>query len=197
MAYASYIMWLLATPVVLIFGRQFFIGAWKQARHGTANMDTLVALSTGIAYLFSVFNTLYPRYWTDKGLSADVYFEASAVVITFILLGKLLEEHAKANTSSAIKKLIGLQPDKVIRLKADKTEEIILQADVQVNDALLVRPGEKIPVDGSVLTGSSFVDESMISGEPIPVEKTVGNKVLAGTINQKGKISKLVMPYYK
>ena len=189
MAYASYIMWLLATPVVLIFGRQFFIGAWKQARHGTANMDTLVALSTGIAYLFSVFNMLYPRYWTDKGLAADVYFEASAVVITFILLGKLLEERAKANTSSAIKKLIGLQPDKVIRLKADKTEEIILLADVQVNDALLVRPGEKIPVDGSVLTGSSFVDESMISGEPIPVEKTVGNKVLAGTINQKGSIT--------
>ena len=189
MAYTSYIMWLLATPVVLIFGRQFFIGAWRQARHGTANMDTLVALSTGIAYLFSVYNTLYPQFWTSRGLSADVYFEASTVVITFILLGKLLEERAKANTSSAIKKLIGLQPDKVVRLKEGKTEDIISLADVQVNDTLLVRPGEKIPVDGSVLTGSSFVDESMISGEPIPVEKTAGNKVLAGTINQKGSIT--------
>ena len=189
MAYTSYIMWLLATPVVLIFGRQFFIGAWRQVRHGTANMDTLVALSTGIAYLFSVYNTLYPQFWTSRGLSADVYFEASTVVITFILLGKLLEERAKANTSSAIKKLIGLQPDKVVRLKEGKTEDIISLADVQVNDTLLVRPGEKIPVDGSVLTGSSFVDESMISGEPIPVEKTAGNKVLAGTINQKGSIT--------
>ncbi len=187
--YATYLMWTLATPVVLVLGRQFFIGAWKQAGHGTANMDTLVALSTGIAYLFSVFNTVYPQFWTNKGLAADVYFEASAVVITFILLGKLLEEGAKANTSSAIKKLMGLQPDKVVRLKEDGNEEVISLANVQVNDTLVVKPGEKIPVDGNVLHGSSFVDESMISGEPVPVEKTAGTKVLAGTINQKGSFS--------
>ncbi len=108
--YANYIMWALATPVVLIFGRQFFFNAWKQTKHRSANMDTLVAISTGVAYLFSVFNTLYPQYWHSKGLHADVYFEAAAVVIAFILLGKMLEERAKGNTSSAIKKLMGLQP---------------------------------------------------------------------------------------
>ena len=182
---ANYTMWLLATPVVFVFGRQFFIGAWKQARHLTANMDTLVALSTGIAYLFSVFNTLYPLFWTSKGLQAGVYFEAAAVVITFILLGKLLEERAKSNTSSAIKKLIGLQPDTVTRMK-DGNEEIVSIAFVAVNDTLLVKPGEKIAVDGEVVTGDSFVDESMISGEPVPVEKVAGAKVFAGTINQKG-----------
>ena len=101
--YAGYIMWALATPVLIVFGRQFFVGAWKQAMHRSANMDTLVALSTGVAYLFSVFNTLFPAFWTNRGLEAQVYFEASAVVIPFILLGKLLEEKAKGNTSSAIK----------------------------------------------------------------------------------------------
>jgi len=100
--YANYIMWALATPVVLIFGKQFFINAWKQAKHHSANMDTLVALSTGIAYLFSVFNTLYPQFWTSRGLDAHVYFEAAAVVISFILLGKMMEEKAKSNTSSSI-----------------------------------------------------------------------------------------------
>ena len=184
--YANYIMWALATPVVFFFGRQFFIGAWKQAQHRTANMDTLVALSTGIAYLFSVFNTLYPQFWTSKGANADVYFEAAAVVISFILLGKLLEERAKSNTSSAIKKLMGLQPDKVTRINATHIEEVVPIADVVVNDVLLVKPGEKIAVDGEVVYGSSFVDESMISGEPIPVEKNAGAKVFSGTINQKG-----------
>ena len=184
--YANYIMWALATPVVFLFGKQFFAGGWKQARHGKANMDTLVALSTGIAYLFSVFNTLYPQFWTDRGTHADVYFETAAVVISFILLGKLLEERAKSSTSSAIKKLMGLQPDKVIRVNSGNNEEIIPIADVQVNDVLLVKPGEKIAVDGEVVTGSSFVDESMISGEPVPVEKNTGAKVFSGTINQKG-----------
>ena len=111
--YATYIMWALATPVIFIFGQQFFVNAWKQTRHRSANMDTLVALSTGVAYLFSVFNTLFPEYWHSKGLHAHVYFEVAAVVIAFILLGKMLEEKAKGNTSSAIKKLIGLQPKTV------------------------------------------------------------------------------------
>ncbi len=186
MSYANYIMWLLATPVVFVFGKQFFIGAWKQAKHLSANMDTLVALSTGIAYLFSVFNTLYAEFWTDKGMQAGVYFEAAAVVVTFILLGKLLEERGKANTSSAIKKLMGLQPDKVTKIDTNGNESIIPIADVQVNDVLLVKPGEKIAVDGEVVSCSSFVDESMITGEPVAVEKNAGIKVFSGTINQKG-----------
>lgn len=186
MPFANYIMWALATPVVLLFGKQFFINAWKQAKHGSANMDTLVALSTGTAYLFSVFNTLYPQFWTSRGLEAHVYFEAAAVVIAFILLGKLMEEKAKSNTSSSIKKLIGLQPKTVVKINEDATESIIKISEVKVADHLIVKPGDKIPVDGIVVSGSSFVDESMISGEPIPVEKKKDAKVFAGTINQKG-----------
>ena len=186
MPYANYIMWALATPVVLVFGRQFFINAWKQARHRSANMDTLVAVSTGIAYLFSVFNTLYPHFWHQRGLHAHVYFEAAAVVIAFILLGKLLEEKAKASTSSAIKKLIGLQPKTVtIVHHGGHTMEIPIE-QVKINDLLQVKPGEKIPVDGKVESGSSYVDESMISGEPVPVLKEKDSAVFAGTINQKG-----------
>jgi Cu2+-exporting ATPase len=184
--YANYIMWALATPVVLIFGRQFFIGAWKQAKHRSANMDTLVALSTGVAYLFSVFNTVYPQFWHSKGLHAHVYFEAAAVVIAFILLGKMLEEKAKGNTSSAIKKLMGLQPKKVTIVHDGGHQMEMPVVSVKVGDTLLVKPGEKIAVDGTVNMGTSFVDESMISGEPIPVGKRQGDKVFAGTINQKG-----------
>ncbi|MFT3910721.1 MAG: heavy metal translocating P-type ATPase [Ferruginibacter sp.] len=184
--YANYLMWFLSTPVILIFGRQFFINAWKQAKHRSTNMDTLVALSTGVAYLFSVFNTLYPDYWHNKGLHAHVYFEAAAFVISFILLGKLLEEKAKGNTSSAIKKLIGLQPKTVMIVHEGGHQMEMQIAKVKVGDTILVRPGEKIAVDGSVKSGNSFVDESMISGEPIPVEKKINDKVFAGTINQKG-----------
>ncbi|SHL49320.1 Cu2+-exporting ATPase [Chitinophaga jiangningensis] len=184
--YGNYIMWALSTPVVLVFGRQFFVNAWRQAKHRNANMDTLVALSTSIAYIFSVFNTLYPEYWHSRGLHAHVYFEAAAVVITFILLGRLLEEKAKSNTSSAIKKLIGLQPKTVTLIRSnDETIEVPL-AQVQVGDLLLVKPGEKIPVDGIVTSGSSYIDESMISGEPLPVLKEAEAEVFAGTINQKG-----------
>jgi P-type Cu2+ transporter len=184
--YANYIMWVLATPVVLVFGKQFFIGAWKQAKHQSANMDTLVALSTGVAYLFSVFNTVSPQYWHSKGLEAHVYFEAAAVVIAFILLGKMLEEKAKGNTSSAIKKLMGLQPKTVTVVHQGGHQMEVAVATIKVGDTLLVKPGEKIAVDGTLSTGKSFVDESMISGEPIPVEKKQGEKVFAGTINQKG-----------
>jgi Cu2+-exporting ATPase len=184
--YANYIMWALATPVVVVFGGQFFVNAYKQAKHRSANMDTLVAMSTGIAYLFSVFNTVYPQFWHSRGLMPHVYFEAAAVVIAFILLGKLLEERAKANTSSAIKKLMGLQPKSVMKINADGTEQSIAIEDVQLQDVLLVKPGDKIPVDGKVVEGNSYVDESMISGEPIPVLKEKGTDVFAGTINQKG-----------
>ena len=184
--YANYIMWALATPVVFIFGKQFFISAIKQAKHRSVNMDTLVALSTGIAYLFSVFNTLYPQFWISRGLEAHVYFEAAAVIISFILLGKMMEEKAKSNTSSAIKKLNGLQPKTVVKINKDGSEIVIKIAEVNEGDKLLVKPGDKIPVDGLVISGSSFVDESMISGEPMPLEKKKDATVFAGTINQKG-----------
>jgi len=184
--YANEIMWVFATPVVLWFGKDFFINAWKQATHHSANMDTLVALSTGIAYLFSVFNMLFPSFWLSRGLEVHVYFEAAAVIIAFILLGKLLEEKAKGNTSAAIKKLIGLQPKTITKIDGDGNEMETRIDEVSVNDIILVKPGERVAVDGVVLSGNSYVDESMLTGEPIAVAKTEGGKVFAGTINQKG-----------
>ena len=186
MPYGNEIMWAFATPVVLWLGKDFFINAWKQAKHRSANMDTLVALSTGIAYIFSVFNMLFMDFWHQRGLHAHVYFEAAAVIIAFILLGKLLEEKAKGNTSSAIKKLMGLQPKTVIVIEADGTERQKAIEDVNAGDIILVKPGEKIAVDGMVVSGNSYVDESMLSGEPVPVLKKENEKVFAGTINQKG-----------
>jgi Cu2+-exporting ATPase len=186
MPYANYIMWALSTPVILWFGRGFFINAYKQARHGSANMDTLIALSTGVAYVFSVFNTLFPQYWHGKGLHAHVYFETAAVVITFILLGKMLEEKAKGKTSSAIQKLMGLQPRTVTLIHEDGNQMEISVDMVKAGDLILVRPGEKIAVDGLVIRGTSYVDESMLSGEPVPVLKQEDEKVFAGTVNQKG-----------
>jgi Cu2+-exporting ATPase len=186
MPYGNEIMWLFSTPVILWLGKDFFINAWKQTKHGSANMDTLVALSTGIAYLFSVFNMLFMDFWHQRGLHAHVYFEAAAVVIAFILLGKLLEEKAKGNTSSAIKKLMGLQPKTVMVIQPDGTEKQVAIEDVHAGAIILVKPGEKIAVDGMVTSGNSYVDESMLSGEPVPVLKTENEKVFAGTINQKG-----------
>lgn len=185
MPYGNEIMWLFSTPVVLWLGRDFFINAWKQAKHRSANMDTLVALSTGIAYLFSIFNMLFADFWIKRGLEAHVYFEAAAVIIAFILLGKLLEEKAKGNTSSAIKKLMGLQPKTVVVIQTDGTEKQTAIDAVIPGDVILVKPGEKIAVDGVVISGSSYVDESMLSGEPVPVLKNENEKVFAGTINQK------------
>jgi len=184
--YANYIMWVLATPIVFWSGRSFFINAWKQIRHGSTTMDTLVSLSTGIAYIFSVFNTLIPGFWHSRGLHAHVYFEASGVVIALVLLGRLLEEGAKANTSSAIKKLIGLQPKTVFKVLASGETREFLISKVKPGDIILVRPGEQIPVDGKVTLGNSYVDESMITGEPVPVLKENDSEVFAGTVNQKG-----------
>ena len=175
----------LTIPVLFWFGRSFFINAFKQARFAKANMDTLVALSTGMAFLFSVFNTLFPEFWLSRGIEPHVYYEAATVIITFISLGKLLEERAKSNTSSAIKKLMGLQP-KTLKIIEDGEEKEIPISEVQVGQTILVRPGEKIPVDGEVSKGSSYVDESMITGEPVPVQKSKEAKVFAGTVNQKG-----------
>ncbi len=184
--YANWIMMALTVPVIVFFGKRFFVSAVNQLKHKTTNMDTLVALSTGIAFLFSFYNTVNPQFWLSQGLEAHVYYEASAAIITFILLGKLLEEKAKSNTSSAIKKLIGLQPKEVIQILEDGTEKVISIKEVRVGDILLVKPGDKIPVDGTVVSGSSNVDESMISGEPIPVQKIKSEPVYAGTINQDG-----------
>ena len=185
MPYANWIMFAFSLPALVFFGRDFFINAFRQARHRKANMDTLVAMSTGVAFIFSTFNTIYPAYWHQRGLHPHVYFEASVVIIGFILLGKLLEERAKGQTSSAIKKLIGLQP-KTVQVIREGREQTLPITEVQIGDLLLVRPGEKIAVDGSVTEGSSFVDESMLNGEPLPVEKRVKEPVFAGTLNQKG-----------
>ncbi|MGV3639034.1 MAG: heavy metal translocating P-type ATPase [Adhaeribacter sp.] len=182
--YGSWIMMALALPVLWL-GRDFYVNAWKQARHGKANMDTLVALSTGIAFLYSLFATINPHYFHSRGLHPHVYYEAATTIIAFILLGKLLEERAKSNTSSAIRKLIGLQA-KTVRIVENGEEREIPIAQVAVGDFVMVRPGERIPVDGSVTWGHSFVDESMVSGEPLAVEKTPGEKVFSGTVNQKG-----------
>src|SRR5690625_1955759 len=184
--YANEIMWIFSTPVVLWLGRVFFINAWDQAKHRKANMDTLVALITGIAYVFSVFNMFYPDFWEQRGLEAHVYFEAAAVIITFILIGRYLEEKAKDSTSSAIKKLMGLQPKTVNVMLQDGTEKEIPIEDIQVGDTILVKSCEKIAVYGIVTFGDSYVDESMLSGEPVAVHKKENEKVFAGTINQKG-----------
>lgn len=188
MKFANYIMLILSTPVIFIFGRQFFSGAVKQAKFGKANMDTLVALSTGVAYLFSLFNTFFPQFFLNRRLEPHVYYEAAAVIIGFILLGKLLEEGAKGKTSSAIKKLMGMQPSTVTMIREGEKEVVPVQA-VSKGDLLLVKPGERIPVDGLLSGGSSFVDESMLNGEPIAVRKIKGDKVFAGTINQKGSFT--------
>ena len=177
---------ILTLPILTVFGRGFFINAWKQLRRGRANMDTLVAVSTGVSFLFSLFNTIWPQYWTSRGLEAHVYYEAAAVIIALILCGRLMEARAKKSTSFAIKRLMGLQPKEVLRILPDGREETVSIKAVVPGDTILVRPGEKIAVDGKVLSGISFVDESMISGEPVPVEKSEGAEVFAGTINQKG-----------
>ena len=196
--WAGWATWILATPVVFGLGRDFFINAWKQLKHRSANMDTLVAGSTGVAYVFSVFNLFFPQFWLSRGITPHVYFEAASVIIAFILLGRLLEERAKGNTSQAIKKLMGLQPKTVTVVDEEGSKESekarAAQASlkevpieqIRPGDLILVKPGERVAVDGIVTDGSSYVDESMLSGEPVPVAKQQGAKVYAGTINQKG-----------
>ncbi len=178
---------ILCIPVLFYFGRHFFTNAWKQLRHGKASMDTLVALSTSIAFLFSSFSTLFPAYWQSRGLAPHVYFEAAAVIVVFVSLGKLLEEGAKTKTGAALKKLMGLQPKTLTRLKDNKPDEILLE-DVRLGDLILVKPGEKVPVDGMVQVGQSYVDESMLTGEFLAFLKDPGDRVFAGTLNQKGSL---------
>ena len=186
--YSPIISLVLSIPIIFWFGRGFFINAWKQAAHFKANMDTLVALSTGIAFIFSVFNTFNPNFLLNRGIEPHVYFESASVIITFILLGKWLEERAKGKTSSSIRKLMGLQPSTVTVIENNNLREINI-SDLQIGQLVLVKPGGRVPVDGVVTEGVSFIDESTITGEPLPVEKLKGDKVYAGTANQKGSLT--------
>ena len=179
---------MLITALLNLFycGRQFFISAWKQLTHGSANMDTLVALSTGISFLFSTFNTFWgQQVWGSRGIEWHTYFDASVMIITFVLTGRMLEERAKNSTASAIRTLMGLQP-KMAHLVTDGTITEVLITVLQPGDTIEVHPGEKIPVDGTLISGEPYIDESMISGEPTPVAKQQGDKVLAGTIVKQG-----------
>ncbi|MDX5480694.1 MAG: heavy metal translocating P-type ATPase [Hymenobacteraceae bacterium] len=186
-AWGNWAMLILTAPILLWAGQRFFTGAWAQAKHLRANMDTLVALSTGIAFVFSLFNTLYPEFFLSRGLMPHVYYEAVAVIIAFILLGKYLEESAKDRSSSAIKKLMGLQP-KTVRVLRNEAELEIKVEEVRIGDRVVLLPGERVPVDGEVVAGTTYVDESMLSGEPLPVLKQPGDTLYAGTINQKGSL---------
>ncbi|MEX8549387.1 MAG: heavy metal translocating P-type ATPase [Mucilaginibacter sp.] len=183
--WANLLMLVLTSVVLFVFGKRFFINAWKQAKHFHANMDTLVAISTGVAYLFSLFNTIYPAFWFSRGVQAHVYFEAAAVVITFILIGKLLEERAKSGTSASVKKLMGLQVRTVRVIRNGIETEVDIKA-VQEGELVRIKPGERIPVDGEIYEGNSFIDEAMMTGEPMPVARKAGDAIFAGTINQKG-----------
>lgn len=167
-------------------GRQFYTIAWTQLKHGSANMDTLVALSTCVSFLFSVFNTFWgDNFWGSRGIENHTYFDASVMIITFVLTGRLLEERAKNSTASAIRSLMGLQPKTARVIQMGELSEVPL-ATIQEEDELEVRAGEKVPVDGVITQGSTYIDESMISGEPTPVLKQVGDKVLAGTLVKQG-----------
>ena len=170
----GFVLWALATPVVFWCGRRFFKAGFSAVRHGSANMDTLVALSVSISYLFSVFNLLFPHVWTSQGLDAHLYFESATMIVAFILIGRLLEERAKHSTTAAIRKLMGLQEKGAV---------------ASPGETLLVKPGERLAVDGVVTEGTSYVDESMLTGEPVPALKQAGAKVYAGTINQHGALS--------
>jgi len=235
----NWIMLALVIPIMFYSGRDFYIRAWRLLRKRTANMDTLVSLSTIVAFLFSLFNTLFPSVLESRGIEVHVYYEAAGMILAFVLLGKLLEERAKNTTGSAIRSLMGLQPktariltstdtpaptacptavaaaaapatatppaaatsaaacltattvapNSALNISLPLIEKEVPIAQLQIGDLIVVRPGERIPVDGVVNEGLSYVDESMISGEPLPVEKKSGDKVLAGTINQRGSLT--------
>ncbi len=191
---ANQVALLIALANMLYCGRQFYVSSFRQLLHGSANMDTLVALSTGIAFLFSTFNTFWgDAVWMSRGVVWHTYFDASVMIITFVLTGRLLEEKAKDGTASSIRQMMGMAPKTAHIVDGDKIEEVPIST-IEVGDVLEVRPGEKVPVDGEVIWAESFmtadaayVDESMITGEPTPAEKKKGSKVLAGTIPSQGK----------
>jgi Cu2+-exporting ATPase len=184
----NWILFILSLPVILFSGSEFYLNAWKQAKHRMVNMDTLVALSTGIAFIFSTINTILPEIFLRAGLEPHVYFESATVIIAFILAGKFLEERSKSKASSVIRSLMGLQPKSLTVLRNGTEMELPL-AMVVPGDKVMVRPGDRIPVDGVVENGDSYIDESMISGEPLPVFKNSGANVFAGTSNTNGSLS--------
>ena len=187
-AHATWVNWLflaLATPVQFYVGWDYYVGAYKSLRNGSANMDVLVAMGSSVAYFYSIAVLLARTFWNSTALGDHVYFETSAVIITLIVLGKLLEARAKGRTSEAIKQLMGLQA-KTARVVRDGQEQDIPIAEVVAGDVVLVRPGEKIPVDGVVVDGRSAVDESMITGESLPVSKSAGDELIGATLNKQG-----------
>jgi len=172
-------------PVLVWAGSGFFINAWKALKRHTATMDTLVAVGTGTAYLYSVFPTFFPQWFIAQGLNPDVYFEAASVIIALLLLGRLLENRAKGQTSEAIRKLVGLQAKTARVIRGDREVDIPI-AEVVQGDVILVRPGEKIPVDGEIISGASTIDEAMVTGESVPVKKHPGDEVIGATLNKTG-----------
>ncbi|MBI5542233.1 MAG: copper-translocating P-type ATPase [Bacteroidia bacterium] len=181
----NWIMMFLTLFVIVIFGKSFYQIAFKQAKHGKANMDTLVALSTGFSFIFSFINTIYPQWLIKNGVEPHVYYESAAIIVSFILTGRLLESRSRLKTSSALKNLIGLQPKTITLVDGNEERDIDLRV-AEPGMLIKVRPGERVPVDGIIVSGQSFVDESTITGEPIPNEKIQGEKVFAGTVNQSG-----------
>lgn len=183
--YVNWIMMVLALCIMVFFGRSFYSNGIRNAFKGNANLDTLIALSTLIIFTFSLFNTIYPGFYLERQLEPHVYYEISGGIIAIVLSGKWIEEYVKKGTTFVINGLMGLQPQTAHILIDNKEYEVPIDS-LQNGDIIRVRSGEKIPVDGIVVSGASSVDESMLSGEPIPIEKTPGSKVLAGTVNQKG-----------
>ena len=188
MPYGGYVMLVLSGAVLVWPAGGIFAGAFRLLKHFSSNMDTLVATSTGVAYVFSTFNLFFPDFWLSKGVEPHLYFDASSMVVTFILLGRWLEERAKGKASSAIRELMGLRPDTVGVLGEDSEIRVVPIGYVKAGDIVVVRPGERIAVDGSVIKGDSYVDESMLNGEPLPSHKYAGEKVFAGSVNGRGSL---------
>ena len=185
----KWVLLALTLPILLYSGAPFYVRAYKTLRQGkAATMDTLVAMSTAMSFLLSLFTTLFPQYWEQYGIEAHVYYEAAGMIVAFVLTGKFLEERTRRRASSALKSLIGLQPQTAMKIGENGVQEVDITT-LKAGDKLYVRSGEKVPVDGIVADGTSYVDESMINGEPIPAVKTTGDKVLAGTINQNGALT--------
>jgi len=183
--YRNYILLILTLPVLLISGRQFYIGAFKAFMHRFADMNTLISVGTGAAFLYSLIETIWPQLFLISNKTPEVYYEVTNGIITLILLGKMLEASARGKASSAIKKLIALQP-KTARIIIDDNEQEISVNDLKVGDIITVRPGEKLPVEGVITEGSSSIDESMITGESFPVDKIHGDNVIGATVNKTG-----------
>lgn len=185
---ANQVMLLLAALNLVYCGRRFYTSAWRQTVHGTANMDTLVAMSTAVSFAFSVFNTFWgDGFWASRGLENHTYYDASVMIITFVLTGRVLEERAKHGTAAAIRSLMGLQPKTARLVSGDSTVDVPIST-LEKGDVVEVRPGDKVPVDGTAAGGEAYIDESMITGEPVPVRKSAGGKVFAGTIVKSGTL---------